>query len=94
MKNPFENFFKKKELRLEKINKAREEYVSWLEISNSKGWKIYCEAVDKKIENILKKMSEDSILTGDDLKKLQLALCVWKEVKRLPNDLETKAKGK
>lgn len=93
MKKLFENFLKKKELRLKKINQAREQYVSWLAISNSQGWKTYSDAVDKKIENICNKMKEDVTLTGEDLKKLQLALCVWNEVKRLPKQLEDKAKG-
>lgn len=92
--NLFEKFAKQKELRLEAIQKARDKYVSWLEISNSNGWKVYSDAVDKKIENILKKMQDDVTLDGEELKRLQLALCVWKEVQRLPKDLETKAKGK
>jgi hypothetical protein len=94
MINPLSKFFEKKQLRAEKILKAREGYVSWLEISNSKGWKIYSEAVDKKIENIVKQMTENATLNGEDLKKLQLALCVWREVKRLPSTFEDKAKSK
>ncbi len=92
--SPLKRFFKQKELRLEKIKEAREKYVSWLAISNSQGWLIYQEAVNKKIEFILKKMQDDSTLTGEDLKKLQLALCVWKEVRNLPKQLEEKAKVK
>ena len=90
----FEKFFKRKEVRLDKIQRAREEYVSFLAISNSQGWKTYSDAVDKKIENICKKMQDDVTLTGEDLKKLQLALCVWREVQRLPKILEEKARSK
>ena len=90
----FEKFFKDKKLRTEKLNQAKEGYLSWLEISNSKGWKIYEQAIDKKIENIKNRMEMDSELTGDDLKRLQLALAVWREVVRLPKDLESKAKGR
>jgi len=89
----FKKFNERKKLRLEKIEKAREGYVSWLEISNSRGWKTYSEAVDKKIEIVKKKMEEDTTLDGESLKRLQLALAVWREVERLPKQLEEKAKG-
>ena len=93
MINPFNKFFERKKLRQEKILHAREAYISWLEISNSKGWKIYEEGVNKKIENISKRILEESSLTGEDIKRLQLALSVWREVQRLPRNLEEKAKG-
>ncbi len=87
-------FFEAKKLRTEKVNQARENFVSWLEISNSLGWKCYQEAIDKKIENIKSRIETDMSLTGEDLKRLQLALSVWNEVLRVPKDLESKAKGK
>ncbi len=90
----FENWKKKKEERVSAVNKARENFTSWLEISNSQGWKSYQEIIEKKIENIKKRMEEDSTLTGEDLKRLQLALAVWREVMRVPRDLENTAKGK
>ena len=94
MINPIQRFLDAKKLRLEKINQAREGFTSWLEISRSKGWQTYQEMVDKKIENIKNRMELDSDLTGEDLKRLQLALAVWRDVVRLPKDLEEKAKGK
>lgn len=94
MPNLIEIFKKKKEIRLDKINKAREEYGSFLEIYNSRGWKVWESTVEKKIENISKRLCEDSALDGDEMKKLQLALAVWREVKRLPSDIESKAKSK
>ena len=39
-------------------------------------------------------MEESAILTGEDLKRLQLALLVWREVQKLPKQLEEKGKGK
>lgn len=88
----FKKFFEYKKLRIEKINKAREGFVSWLEISGSLGWKSYEEELNKKIDNIKKRMEEDASLTGDDLKKLQLALKVYYEIQRIPKNLEEKAK--
>jgi hypothetical protein len=90
----FERFLKSKQLRSDKIQKAKEEYVTFLEIFNSKGWYIYTQAVERKIENIKKQMEENGTLEGEDLKRLQLALAVWREVQRLPKTLEEKAKTK
>lgn len=89
----FKKFFEKREARKDAVNKAREGFTSWLEISRSAGWKLYQEKIDKKIE-IIKGQLENSIeLTGDDLKKLQLALQVWKQVLRIPKEIEENAKG-
>jgi len=87
------NLFKKRKLRQEAVQKAREDFTSWFEISQSAGWKAYEEKVNKKIEIIKNKMSNDTELTGEDLKRLQLALQVWKEVGRIPKELEDNAKG-
>lgn len=89
----FRRFLKQREARKDAINKAREGFTSWLEISKSVGWKIYQEKVDKKIEIIKNKINDDTTLTGEDLKRLQLALQVWKEVLRIPKELEENAKG-
>lgn len=88
-----EKFFARKKIRIQKINEAREAFVSWREIANSPGWKIYEQTIDKKIENIKNRMQNDAELTGEDLKRLQLALKVWDEVKRVPKELEEKARG-
>lgn len=87
------HWFNKKKIRQEAINKAREGFVSWLEVSKSLGYKIYQERVDKKIEFIKNKIENDTTLTGEDLKRLQLALQVWKEVQRIPKELEENAMG-
>lgn len=79
--------------RAEKVQEAREKFTSWLEISESKGWKFHEEAVEKKMENILNKIKNDTALTGEELKRLQLAYQVYKEVKRIPAELRTNAKG-
>lgn len=89
----FNKFFEKQKLRKEAIQKVREGFVSWLEISNSPGWKVYEEMVNKKIENVKNRMEQDDALDGNELKKLQLALFVWEDVKRLPKQLESTAKG-
>lgn len=89
----FKSFFDKQKLRNEKVAEAREKYVSWLDISRSKGWKIYEEAIEKKIEIIKNKIESDTSLTGEDLKRLQLALQVWKEVQRVPKNLKENARG-
>lgn len=84
---------KKKQEAIQKaIQKAREDFTSWYDISQSKGWKAYEEKVNKKIENIKHQFDNDTSLTGEDLKRLQLALQVWKLVKRIPKDLEEDAK--
>lgn len=90
----FPRWFKKKELRAAAVLKAREGYASWLEIAQSNGWKAYEERINKKIEIIKNKIDSDMSLTGEDLKRLQLALQVYKEVQRIPKELEDNARGK
>lgn len=89
----FRRWFEKREARKDAINKARENFTSWLEISRSNGWKIYEERVNKKIEIIKDRIEKDTSLTGEDLKRLQLALQVWNEVIRIPRELEDNARG-
>ncbi len=89
----FQRLFEKKKLRLEAVQKAREGFTSWLEISQSDGWKAYEERVNREIEIIENQMLHDVNLSGDDLKKLQLALKVWDKVKLIPKKLEDNAKA-
>lgn len=89
----FDKIFKKREARRDAVAKARESFVSWQEISESNGWKAYQEAIEKKVENIRHKIENDVSLDGGELKKLQLALQVYQEVKRIPVELKDKAKG-
>lgn len=84
---------RKRKLRSEAVQKAREKFTSFLEISQSDGWKAYEEKINKKIEIIKNRMDNDTSLTGEDLKRLQLALQVWKEVIRVPKELQDNAKG-
>lgn len=79
--------------RTEAVNRARENFVSWREIASSQGWMAYQEAVNKKIEIVENRLKNDTSLTGEDLKRLQLALQVWNEVNRIPKELAEKAKG-
>lgn len=88
-----QRLFKKQKARQDAVAKVRESFLSWHEISNSNGWKAYQECLDKKIENVLQKMKQDLSLNGEDLKRLQLALQVYEDVKRIPKELEQKAKG-
>ena len=87
-----EQWFKKREARKDAVNKAREQFTSWLEISRSAGWKAYEERVDKEIGIIENQILHDVNLSGDDLKKMQLALKVWDKVKLIPKKLEDNAK--
>ena len=84
---------KKRKLRAEAVSKAREGYSSWLEIARSNGWKAYEERVNRKIEIIKHTLESDTNLKGDELKLLQLALAVWREVQRIPRELESNAKS-
>lgn len=86
-----ERLFKKRQARQEAAEKARAGFSSWLEISRSLGWKSYEEKIDKKIEAIISKFKDDITLTGEDLKRLQLAYQVYKEIKRIPKELEENA---
>lgn len=88
-----DRFFKARQARVDAVSKAREEYSSWRDISKSKGWQIYTQKVDEKIANIRRKIESDMLLTGEDLKRLQLALQAWNEVKRIPRELEDDAKA-
>lgn len=63
-----DNLFKKREARRDAVAKAREEFISWKEISESNGWKAYQEVLDKKVENILNKIQNNIEMTGEDLK--------------------------
>lgn len=89
----FPKLFEKRKLRQEAVQKAREGFTSWLEISQSNGWKIYEERVNKEIGIIENQILHDVNLSGDDLKKLQLALKVWDKVKLIPKKLEENAKA-
>ena len=80
--------------RSEKVQEAREKFVSWQEISQSKGWKFYEEAIEKKMEVIANKIKDDTTLTGEELKRLQLAYQVYKNVQRIPKELKSNAGGK
>lgn len=88
-----QQWFKKREARKDAINKAREGFTSWLEISRSNGWKVYEERVNREIDIIKNQLEGGINLSGEDLKRLQLALQVWKKVQRIPKDLEDNAKG-
>lgn len=90
--NPFQAILVKKKLREEKIQEAREKFTNWREISGSIGWKVYESVINKKIEYIKEQMANNHGLTGEDLKKLQLALQVWRQVVKIPKDLEEDAK--
>jgi len=90
----FKKFFEKREAHKDAVNKAREQFTSWLEIAKSNGWKAYKERINWKIEVIKNKIESDMSLTGEDLKRLQLALFVWREVQKVPKELEDNAKGK
>ena len=89
----FKNLLEKRKARQEAIAAARHNFTSWLDISKSEGWKSYCERLDRKIENIKHKIEYDLSLTGEDLKRLQLALQVYLEVKRIPKELQDNATG-
>lgn len=89
----FEKFFEKRKLRSEAIQKAREGFTSWFEISQSAGWKAYEERINRKIEIIKKELENNTNLLGEDLKRLQLALQIWKQVIRIPMELKDNAKG-
>lgn len=89
-----DKFIAKAKARAGRIDQARQEYTSWLDISNSTGWKVYEAEVEKRIGYIKSQIENDMSLNGEDLKRLQLALSVWNEVKRIPKDLAFKAKGR
>lgn len=89
----FEKFKKAREARARAISEAREKFLSWHEISNSNGWKLYVEQIDKKVANIINRMTNDTNLSNEDLKRLQLALQVYREVQKIPKELEENARG-
>jgi hypothetical protein len=90
----WERLLRKRQARQEAVRKAREGFTSWLEISQSAGWKIYEERINKKIEIIKNQIESDTNLSGEDLKRLQLALQIWKQAQRIPKELEDNAKSK
>jgi len=87
------NLLKKTQARTKAVEKARAGYTSWKAVSNSVGWKLYEEKVQKKMDIVRNKLESDHSLTGEDLKRLQLALQVWKEVQRIPKELKENAKA-
>lgn len=86
------NWLEKRKAIFEAKQKAKEGFISWLDISKSAGWQTYKDAIEKKIDNIKTRLETDVTLTGEDLKKLQLALQVYREVQRIPKDLEAKGR--
>ena len=88
----FEKWKARREASKDAINKAREGFTSWLEISRSAGWKAYEERVNREIEIIKNQLEGGTNLSGEDLKRLQLALQVWKKAQKIPKDLEDNAK--
>ncbi len=89
----FKRFFEKRKLRWEAIQKAREDFTSWFDISKSNGWKAYESYLNKEIENVKEQMFNNVSLNGEDLKRLQLVLQVWKKVLIIPRKLEDNAKS-
>ncbi len=89
----FQKILERRKLRAEKIAQAREGFTSWQEISRSAGWKAYEEKINQKIEYIKNQMDNNTSLLGGDLKNLQLALQIWKQVKNIPKELLENAKG-
>lgn len=89
----FKSWLEKRKQRLDKIQEARENFVSWLEVSKSKGWKVFEERIAWKIHVIKEQIENNVNLSGEDLKRLQLALQVWKQVQRIPKELEDNAKS-
>ncbi len=88
-----ERFFKKVQARKDAVSRAREKFLSWQEISNSPGWKAYTQKIDQKVEQIKHKIETETELSGEDLKRLQLALQVYKGIMRIPKELEDNARG-
>ena len=88
-----DRLLRKTKARRDAVDKARNRYMSWKDISNSLGWAVYEEKVQKKMTIIRNKIETDHSLTGEDLKRLQLALLVWKEVERIPKEIKENAKA-
>lgn len=89
----FQQWRNKRKARIDALNKAREGFTSWLDISKSPGWKAYQERIDKRIDVLREQMETNDILSGEDLKRLQLALKAYKEIQRIPKELEENARG-
>jgi len=79
--------------RKEKVNEAREKFVSFLEICDTKGFKSYEKEIEKKIEIIVSKFKNDTTLNPEELKRLQLAYQVYCEIQRIPKLLKDNARG-
>jgi len=75
----------------EAVAEARVKFSSFLDIFKSQGWKVYQEKLDQKIGYIKSKIENDLSLTGEDLKRLQLALQIYKEIQRIPMELRNNA---
>ena len=88
-----DKLFKRLEARRNAVAKAREGFISFQIVSGSPGWKIYEEAIKKKIDIIKNQMENKTDLTGEDLKKLQLALGVYRQVQLIPKKLKEDAMG-
>lgn len=82
---------KKREDRRDAIAKARKAFVSFRLVSESPGWKIYEDAIVKKMDIIRNQMETKDDLSGEDLKRLQLALKIYKQIQLIPKNLKEKA---
>lgn len=84
---------KKRKARREAIEKARAGFASFYVVSKSPGWEVYENEIQKEIDNIKNQMENKTDLTGDDLKKLQLALSVYRKIRLIPKKIRENAKG-
>lgn len=88
-----QRLLKKQQARRNAVEKARRGYSSFRIVLGSMGWKAYENEITKKIDNIKNQMEIKDELSGDDLKNLQLALKVYRQVQLIPAKLKDNARG-
>lgn len=88
-----QRLLKKRQARLDAVAKARESYSSFLIVSQSPGWKIYEKEIQKNIDTIKEQMEVKDELSGEDLKRLQLALKIYRKIQLIPKKLRDNAQS-
>uniref|UniRef100_A0A6H2A2U8 Uncharacterized protein n=1 Tax=viral metagenome TaxID=1070528 RepID=A0A6H2A2U8_9ZZZZ len=86
------NPLKKIEEHKEAKQKAREDFTAFQEIRDTKGFKVFINKIEQKLDNVISQFENNTQLSGEDLKRLQLASKVYKEVLRIQKELEENAK--
>ena len=71
---------------------AKEKWGAWHSISTSRGWKVFDEEAQKKMNYYDWELTHNEMLSGEQMKNCQLILKGMRMVMSIPRQLENKSK--